>query len=140
MSQVDNFQSAGAACAAAASALTTGLCAAADVALQIFGVPLPVLLAALTGACAARIFLPPVGFWQAFWMCVIWTCAGAFGVQLVQWLASSWMSSQPPPGALAGIAMVAAFLGQRVAPILWENGGEALKRKIDGLFKGGERG
>lgn len=139
MSKLDSLQSAGAACAAGASALSTAICAAADVAMQVFGVPLPVVLAALTGACAARIFLPPAPFWRAFWMCAVWTAAGAFGVQLVLWVVSSWIGA-PPNGVLAGLAMLTSFLGQRVVPIVWEDGGEALKRKINSMFKGSDRG
>jgi hypothetical protein len=140
MSKVDSLQSMGAACAASASALSTALCAAADVALQIFGVPLQVVLAALTGALGARVFLPPASFWRAAVMAVFWTFAGAFVAQLALWVASIWMSGTPPPGVLAGLALLVSAGGQRVAPILWESGGAALQRKLDGLFKGGERG
>ena len=118
----------------------TGFCIAADVAVQLFGVPLPVVLAALTGALGARVFLPPVSFWRAVAMSVFWTFAGAFGAQLALWLASKFISGTSPSGALAGVALLVAFLGQRVAPILWESGGAALQRRLDGLFKGGDRG
>lgn len=140
MSRIDSLDSGVAACAAAGSALTTGICIAADVAVQLFGVPLQVVLAALTGALGARVFLPPVSFWRAVTIAVFWTFAGALGAQLALWVASLWLSGAPPPGVLAGLALGVAAAGQRVAPILWDSGGAALQRKLDGLFKGGDRG
>jgi hypothetical protein len=140
MSQIDNLDSGGAAACAAVSAAGTGLCIAADIATQLFGVPLPVVMAALTGALGARVFLPPTSFWRAVVASVGWTFAGAFGSQFVMWLVGKWLDGTAPSGALAGVALLTAGLGQRLAPILWENGGEALKRKLDGLFKGGDRG
>jgi hypothetical protein len=136
----DNIDSAGVACAAAASAAGTWLCSAADVAVQLFGVPLQVVLAALTGALGARVFLPPQPFWRAVAVSLMWTLAGAFGAQLVMWLAELWLDQPPPAGALAGIALVTAAFGQRVAPILWEKGGDAIGRKLDNLWKGDTRG
>jgi hypothetical protein len=140
MSRIDSLSSLPAACAAAASAVSTALCAAADVAVQFFGVPLQVVLAALTGALGARVFLPPQPFWRAACMAFFWTFAGSFGAQLVIWLVELWADKSPPPGALAGIALVTAALGQRVAPIVWTKGGEALERRLDGLYKGSDRG
>lgn len=129
----------GSACAAAVSAAGTWLAMASDAALQLFGVPLPVVLAALTGACGARVFLPAAQFAHAFMGCVFWTSAGAFCPQLVLWLISQWLTGAPPSGVLAGIALITSALGQRAAPILWERGGAALQRWLDGLFnKGGQ--
>jgi hypothetical protein len=139
MSRLDSFQSLPTACAAAASAAGTWLSVAAEVALQIFGVPLPVVLAALTGAFGARVFLPPGPFWRASATTVMWTFAGAFLAQLVLWIAAKWIEGAPPAGALAGLALVAAFIGQRVAPIVWDKGGAALERKFDQLWKGGSQ-
>lgn len=140
MSRLSSLEPLHAACAAGSAAVATWLSVAADVALQLFGVPLPVVLAALTGALGARVFVPPVPFWRAVVMSVFWTCAGAFGAQLAMWLAAMWVSGTPPAGALGGLALVTSALGQRVAPILWENGGAALERKLNGMFKGGDRG
>lgn len=135
MSRVDSLSSLPAACAVAGTAACTWFAVAAEVAMQIFGVPLPVLLASLTGALGARVFLPQQPFWRALFVSVFWTFAGAFGAQLVLWLASAWLEKPPPPGVLAGVALLAAALGQRVAPILWNKGGEALERRLDGLFR-----
>lgn len=140
MSRFDSLDSGVTACAAAGSAISTAICMAADVAVQLFGVPLQVVLAALTGALGARVFLAPTTFWRAAVMAVFWTFAGAFGAQLALWIASLWLSGTPPSGVLAGLALLVSAGGQRVAPILWESGGAALQRKLDGLFKGGDRG
>lgn len=138
--KLDSLDSFPAACAAAGSAVATWVTVAAEVALQIFGVPLQVVLAALTGALGARVFLPPQGFWRAALVATLWTFAGAFGAQFAMWMVGWWTSGSPPAGALAGIALVTSAAGQRIAPILWEKGGEALSRKLDGLFKGDARG
>jgi hypothetical protein len=136
----DQVQSLPIAGAAAVSAGGAWLSVAADVAMEIFGVPLQVVLAALTGAFGARVFLPPVAFWQAAGATVLWTAMGSFLPQLGMWIAASWISGTPPQGALAGVALLIAFGGQRVAPIIWEEGGAALRRKLSGLWKGGDRG
>lgn len=125
------------ACATVAGAAGTGLSMVSQAALELFGVPLPVLLAALTGACGARVFLEPTSFWRAVAASVFWTIAGAIGAQLVLWLVGLWAGGVPPGGVLAGVALATAALGQRVAPILWQSGGAALQRKLDSLFKGG---
>lgn len=140
MNRIDSLDSGAAAVACAGSAISTAVCMAADVAVQLFGVPLQVILAALTGALGVRAFLPPAPFWRATAAAAFWTVAGAILSQLALWVAGKAMGSDLPPGALAGVALLTAALGQRVGPILWVNGGEALKRKLDGLFKGGDRG
>lgn len=131
------------ACVAAASGLGAWITLASEAAVQLFGVPLPVVLAALTGACGARVFLPPAPFWHAVLGCVFWTLAGGFLPQFVLWIAAQWLSGTPPTGVISGIALMTAALGQRVAPILWNKGGAALERKLDGLWpkptdKGGQ--
>lgn len=139
MSRIDSFESVPTACATAASAVGSWLTFAADVALQLFGVPLPVVLAALTGAFGARVFLPQAAFWRGLGMTAFWTCAGSFGAQLALWLAGMWLGGTPPPGVLAGLALFTAALGQRVGPIVWDRGGAALERKFDQLWKGGSQ-
>lgn len=125
---------------ACASAAGTWLTLAGDVALQLFGVPLTVLLAALTGACGVRVFLPPSPFWRAVAACAFWTLTGAILAQAGLWLATLWLAAAPPSGVLAGAALLIASLGQRAGPIVWERGGAALARFFDGRFKkGGEQ-
>lgn len=134
MNRLDSAVQGGSAGLALAGGLGSWVSIASDAALQLFGVPLPVLLAALTGACGARAFLPACGFWQAVAVNAFWTLAGTFLPQLVLWVASSWISSAPPPGVMAGAALLIAAFGQRVGPIVWESGGEALRRRLDGLW------
>jgi hypothetical protein len=122
------------ACAAALGGVGAYVSLASDAAMQLFGVPLPVLLASLTGACGARVFLPPSPFWRAASSSFFWTFFGVFVPNLVLWIASQWVAAAPPAGAVAGVALVTAALGQRVVPILWEKGGAALERKLDGLW------
>jgi uncharacterized membrane protein YeaQ/YmgE (transglycosylase-associated protein family) len=130
----------GSACAAAASAAATWLAVAAEAALQLFGVPLPVVLAALTGACGARVFLPPTSFARAAGQSLFWTIAGAIGAQFGLWLVEHFLDGKPPGSALAFVALVMAALGQRVAPILWVEGGAAFERWLRqwGGTKGGQ--
>lgn len=122
------------ACVAAVSGIGTWMSMASEAAMQLFGVPLPVVLAALTGACGARVFLEPTTFWRALGASVFWTLAGAFGTQLMLWIAAQWLTGTPPAGVQAGVALVTAALGQRVAPIVWDKGGAALERRLDLLF------
>lgn len=123
-----------AAVVAGATGIAGVLAVLGDVALQLFGVPLPVLCASVTGACGARVFLPPASFWRAFWSSSFWTGAGVFASQLVLWIASKWLDGAPPTGALAGIALALSAFGQRVVPILWDRGGAALERKLDQIW------
>lgn len=136
MSRLDSVQSLPAAAGAGVSAVSAWIAIAADAAMQVFGVPLPVVLAALTGAFGARVFLPPAPFWRSITTTVLWTAAGAFLAQLALWVATAWFTGPPPSGALAGLALVCAFIGQRCAPILWERGGAALARMLDQIGKG----
>lgn len=123
------------ACGAALGAMGTTIAMLAEATMQLFGVPLQVVLASLTGALGARVFLPPGPFWRAAAAAVFWTITGALGAQSMLWLAGWALSTTPPAGSLAFGALLLAALGQRVAPILWESGGARLKRFIDG--KGG---
>lgn len=131
MKDIDPTLAAGTAASASGTLLTT----LADAALQLFGVPLPVVLASLTGALGARVFLPQGPFWRAVAAATFWTITGSMGAQSVLWLAGWALSTSPPAGAAAFAALLLAALGQRVAPILWESGGERLKRFLEG--KGG---
>lgn len=135
MNRLDMLVTPVSACVAAASGLGAYFTLAQDAVLQLFGVPLPVMLAALTGACGARVFLPPSPFWTAAVSSIFWTLAGAFLPQMVIWVASQWIKAAPPAGVIAGVALMVSALGQRVAPIVWTKGGDALGRIFDGLGK-----
>lgn len=120
-----------AATAATAGGVGSFLAGLAEVAQQLFGVPLPVLLAAMTGACGVRVFLPPAGFWLAFSSSVFWTFTGAFSAQFVLWLTGKYLEGSPPSGALAFMALLTSAFGQRIAPIIWVKGGAWLERWFD---------
>lgn len=108
---------------------------------ELFGVPLPVFLAAEAGAFGARAFLPAAPFWRAFFVSQLWAIAGTATAQLALWVAAKWLEGgTPPPGALAGVALLIAALGQRFAPILWDRGGAALERRLDTLWKDNKGG
>lgn len=101
---------------------TTGAVAAASAAgawlsivkawvLELFGVPLPVVLAAATGAFGARSFLPSGGLWRAFSGSLAWTFIGAFGADGIRAVSASFGVELPPAGApFAALAL--AGLGQ----------------------------
>lgn len=105
-------------------------------ALELLGVPLPTLLAAAAGAFGARMLMPEAKFWQALAATIFWTLAGGWCAELGRWGLGRWLEADPPTAALSGIALIIAALGQRVAPIVWDNGGKALARWFDGIGKG----
>lgn len=127
--------------ASAAVAATSGAAAwiavAKDLALELFGVPLPALLAALCGASGARYFLPPAGFWSAAGGTAIWTAGGCFGAQVALWLAAQWIAAPMPQGVLAGMALLVASLGPVVWPVVVKEAPEAARRLLR-RFSGGK--
>lgn len=126
--------------AAACSAAATWVCSAQDVALALLGVPLPVVLGGLTGALAARYWLPAVAFWSAAAGAGVWTIAAAILAQLVQWALGAVTDKPVPAGALAGIALVAGGLGPFLAPVLIERAPAALRRVLDSIKGGSANG
>lgn len=127
---------------AAVSGTATAITVLQDAAVALLGVPLPVVLGGLTGALAARVFLPPAPFWAALGGSTLWTAIASFLAQLVQWLlgtAGRWAAGADAPvpaGALAGIALVVAALGPHALPVLVDRGPAALRRVLDAI-KGG---
>lgn len=71
-------------CGAAAGSAGTALAMLGDFALQVLGVPLPVVLASAAGAGLARSFADPVGFWRALALTTVWTIIGCAGAPLAQ--------------------------------------------------------
>ena len=125
------------ACAAAAG---TWLSLAAELAMELLGVPLPVVLAGLTGAASARFFAPPAPFWPALVGTTLWTAGGCFVAQFVLWAAGSLISTPVPNGALAGVALIATFFGPVLVPVIRERGPAALARWFDSIRNGGTHG
>jgi apolipoprotein N-acyltransferase len=128
--------SAGIVAATACTATVAWLCVVQDVALQLLGVPLSVLLGGLTGALGARYFLPPMAFWPAAAGAGVWTIAAAILAEMLRWMIQELGSRPVPSGALAGIALVTAALGPHLLPVIIERAPAALRRLIDSI-KGG---
>lgn len=113
-----------------------------NVALELLGIPLAELMAAAVGAFGARVFLPETTFQRALATATGWTLAGGWLSELAGVLAHRYLENGLPAAAMPAVAMLLACLGQRFAPIVWTNGGEAFKRWIDrlGARPGGDNG
>lgn len=97
--------------AAAAAGAASWIAIAADWALQLFGVPLPVVLASAAGAFLARTMLPVGAPGRAVGTFFAWTLIGAFGADLAHVGLASWMGKELPTGAVAGSAALVALAG-----------------------------
>jgi hypothetical protein len=101
-----------------ASAVGAGYAAAKDVALELFGLPLSVVLAAAAGAFLVRSYLKPVGFLRGLWGSSCWTVIACFVTPLAHQGLASGMGWSLSNAALAGVALLVAALGQVVAPVV----------------------
>ena len=119
--------------AAAASGSGAVLATVKGWVLELFGVPLPVLLASAAGAFGARVFLPEAPFWRALALSTFWTMAGGWLAELVRWGLARWLAGEMPTGALAGIALLVAAMGPRLAPVVMEKGTAAVGRWLDSI-------
>lgn len=113
------------------AALVAFVAAAKGVALELFGVPLPVVLAAATGAFAARTFLQPTTYVRALGAGFVWTLIGVFGSSLVLSLLAGWTGKEIPAPALAGAALALALGGQLFWPVIVSRAPSALERLIE---------
>lgn len=117
---------------AAGAATTSGLAwvwaSAKEVALELFGVPLQVLLAAVVGAFLARTFQSSIGYLRALGGSVAWAIAGTILAQLVLALVGAWVDKEISTGALSGVAFLISGGGQFLAPVIVKEAPEALKR------------
>lgn len=125
------------ACAAAAG---SWLAFVKDLALELLGVPLPVVLLALTGAAGARFFSPPSPFWPGLVATSLWTIAGCGVAQLALWGTGQFVGGIAPAGALAGVALLVTFFGPTLVPVIRERGAAALARWFDSIRNGGGHG
>lgn len=119
---------------------TTGYAAwlvtAKEIASEFFGVPLPVLLAAATGAFGALSFVSATTYLRTLGIGIVWTLAGTFSAQLALWAIGAAFSTQVPTGALAGAAILVSAAG----PVLVTKDNvqklrEAAARKLDDLWR-----
>ena len=96
---------------AAASGTAAWWAAAKEIALELFGVPLPVVLAAATGAFGALSFVSSTSYAKTLTQGVLWTLIGTYGSQLALSLIGAWAGGQIPTGALAGAAILVSAGG-----------------------------
>lgn len=103
-------------CASATTGAGAILADAGEIALQLVGVGLPVVLAAFTGAFLARAYAPPANFWRALGASCLWTVAGCAAAPGFGLLASKFgIELSAVPLALA--ALVVALIGPMLLPI-----------------------
>lgn len=115
------------------SGMATWLAVAADVALAIFGVSLPVVLAAATGAAAGRTLVPSqVSYRRAVFEGVLWGVVGIFTAQLGLYAVGKLTGADLPTGALSGVSLLTAMGAQIfVTQELIESLRAAIRRRID---------
>ena len=114
------------ACGAAAGGAVAALSFVSEVAMQLLGVPLPVVMAAAAGAGAARSFMEPVGFFRALSITVLWTIIGCTCAPLAQVVIKAAASMAGahvdlPTNTLAAAAAVLASVpwwGPKVWPFI----------------------
>jgi hypothetical protein len=120
-----------AAAVAAGSGAATVLSMVGEVALQILGVPLPVVLAAGTGAWIARSYTPAANLLTALVGTAGWTLAGCFTAPFAQWIVKSFSGSEMPTNALAGIALCVSLVLPMVVPIVRQKLPEVIGARLD---------
>jgi hypothetical protein len=118
---------------AAVTGSLTLLATVKGMALELLGVPLPVVLAAATAAFAARSYLPSTTYPKALCGGLVWTLIGVFLSSLVMAIIAAWTEKEPAAAALAGIALLIAGLGQLLWPVVREKCPEVLGRYMDKL-------
>ena len=132
------------ACGAAAGSVGTAALMVGDFALQLFGVPLQVVVASAAGAGLARAFMPPVvdgqpvGFWKALGLSAMWTAIGCAGAPIAQAIGPAVVQAlfnreiTLPASSLGGLGAAIASVtwwGPKVGPAIkaWrdKNGGNS---------------
>lgn len=124
-------------------AACAGACAALGLVkqwvLELFGVPLPVLLAAAAGAYGARTFIAAGGLWPALIGGTSWTLIGTFGAEGIRAVIESSMGWHLGAGTAPFMALVLSGLGQLLfTKELVEKLRAAVARRVDNLFTKGE--
>lgn len=98
----------------AASAVAAWWAMATDVAHAIFGVDLQVILAAATGAYAARSFKCRTTYIRALFGGLGWTFIGVFCCQVFVWTAHKFIGEAPPQGVMGGAALLVSAGAQLI--------------------------
>jgi hypothetical protein len=118
-----------ASCAAAATTATaTWWSLLGDVAVQLLGVPLPVVLAGATGAFLARTYQAATSFGRAFAGSASWVVGACALAPLADPIAQKYAGIVLPAGALAGAAFAIALAG----PFLLRFGIDQLHKRFGG--------
>jgi hypothetical protein len=115
---------------AAAAGASGWMATVGQVVVQLVGVPLPVVMAALAGTLLARVYLPPLAFGAALLRSFLWLVVGCIGSQGI-----AAISIAIPVGALGLVAMMISGLGPRLWPVLVERSPALLERWL-GKFGG----
>lgn len=92
---------------------TTFWAGASEAVFAVFGVPMPVVLAAALGGYGARTFLASGGLWRTLVVGGGWTAVGAFAAAL-----AGWKLEIPADKGLAFVALVIAAGAQVAWPIV----------------------
>lgn len=123
----------------AAASGASWLSMAKDVALELFGVPLPVVLACAAAAYLALSFRADLTYLRTLFLGVGWTFVGSCGAQLALVLLGKSAGIEMPAGALAAAGMLVAGGGPLVMTRQnVEKLGAAVGRVIDGFRKGSQ--
>lgn len=125
--------STGALAIAGAGGVAALIAAFTEVALQLFGVPLPVVLAAMTGACIARSYTPAQNFFGALMATIGWTIVGCALAPIVQAMVKKVAGLELPTNALAGVALIVSAGVPLLIPILKEKVPEIVRSRLDQL-------
>ena len=124
------------AAAAAVTGFATWWATATEVATALFGVDLQVVLAAFTGAFAARSLKTGTTYMKALGSGIIWAIIGIFCCQIAIWIMTKAIGEPPPTGAAAGAALLVSAGGQLiVTEELVDKIRRAVSRFIDGLWR-----
>lgn len=136
MNAVDPAAQHAIAATATVSGVATWWATATEVASALFGVPLQVVLAAVTGAFAARSFQIGTTYIKSLGGGIIWAVIGIFCCQIAIWLMTRVIGEPPPMGAAAGAALIVSAGGQMlITPKLIEKVKRAVARYVDGLWR-----
>jgi len=112
----------------AATGATGWLAAAGEVAVQLLGVPLPVVVGATAGALLARGSQDPAPFWKAGLRTSLWIVVGCVCAQGAQAVLAWAMGAVLPIGVLGFAALLFSGLGPKLWPVLTDQAPLVLRR------------
>lgn len=121
---------------ATSSAIGAWIAEAKAMAVELLGIPLPVLLMSFVGGFGARLWVPQVTFWSGLGGSFLWSLAGAGLAHLAAWLVAVVISAgHAPENVLGGLAMVLAAAGVVVGhrlPSIANAALDSIKRRLNG--------